>query len=272
MLENIPRKEIEARIREIESDNSLPDKVSDRLSAPHPITVATKEWYESSNTNWSRKSSKPLVIPISVDKPAFSRALRIVDFLVKLLEARGHSIQKDSNDFSVVIMSGCKLHFSLRNIGKYVEDTSSSFAYRNKVYTENMCIQFYENSWDRKEWKDTPYAKLEEKIIRVVAYAELYAEYSRKHQLYLEEQWRLRDIERQKEQEIQRKIEEEKKKVQELFQKAEKFDQVQKAINYLEALKRELLQRGLFNDSEAEYYEWGIKQCNLINPLYFPKE
>ena len=272
MLEPIPRKEIEDRIKEIESDKNLPDKVSERLSNPHPVTVATKEWYESSETYWTRKTRKPVVIPISVEKSSFSRALRIVDFLAKLLEARGHSFQKDRNDFSVVLMSGRELHFSMRNIGKYVEDKSTSYNYRNIEYTDNLCIQFYEDSWNRKEWKDTPYSKLEKKIIRVVAYAELYAEYSHRFHLQLKEQWRLRDIELEKEREIKRKIEEEKKKVQELFQKAEECDKVQKVVNYLKSRKKLLLERDLFNDDEVEYYAWGLKQCQLINPLSFTEE
>ena len=131
------------------------------------------------------------------------------------------------------MISGREVHFSMRNIGKYVEDKSTSYNYRNIEYTDNLCIQFYEDSWNRKEWKDTPYSKLEKKIIRVVAYAELYAEYSHRFHLQLKEQWRLRDIELEKEREIKRKIEEEKKKVQELFQKAEEFDKVQKVVNYL---------------------------------------
>lgn len=268
MFEPIQRQEIEDRIKEIEADQSLPQMIAKRLSNPHSITSDTKTWYESSDTYWSRKAKSGITFPLSVEKSSLSRALRILDFLVKVMEARGHKFRKNENGFSVVQILDRELHFSMRNIGKYVENTESPYSFKDKVYTQDLCIQFYEDSWNRKEWKDTPYSKLEEKVIRVVAYAEVFAEHSCEYHKQIKEHWRLQRLEAEKIKENERLIAEEKSKVQELFETAQRYDRIKKVENYLLDRKYHCIKNDIYNDDEQKYFDWGMQQVKKNNPLY----
>lgn len=268
MQKTIPRQEIEARINDIENDKDSPNKFFKKLNTPHQITLNTREWYESSENYWNKKSKKKLIFPITVEKKHLSRALLIVDFLVKLLEYRGHSFGLDVNNENIIKISGRDLHVSIRNVGKYVTNDQSKYPSRDFVFTEILCIQMYENTWNRKEWKDTPYSAIEEKLIRVVAYLELFAKYSKEYRLELEEGWRKQAVIRQKEKEEKEKLEEERKEVEKLIVDADNFDKSQKILHYLNERKKYLLENNLFTKEEAEYFDWGINQFNLLNPLY----
>ncbi|MGE8512819.1 MAG: hypothetical protein ACN6N7_08975 [Chryseobacterium culicis] len=267
MLTTIPRNEIENRIKEIESDKNAPLLASKRLNSAHTITLNTKAWFESSDKYWDRKTKKDYTFPISIDKKYLSRALLIVDSLVKLLEYRGHQFKIDQNGHNVVLMSGREITMSLRNVGKYQDNNNGSYNSRDFVFTENLCIQIYEDSWNRKEWKDTPYVPLEEKIVRVVAYSELYSEYSKQYHLDLEEKWRQQDIIRQVEIEKKKEIEREQKEIENLKTTAKNFDEAKKIENYLQERKEYLIRNNLFTQEEKDYYEWGMKQYQILNPL-----
>lgn len=268
MLKTISRQEIEGRIMEINNDKKSPNKVLKKLSSPHEITLNTKEWFESSEKYWGRRSKKKLILPISVEKKCLFRALVIVDFLVKLLEYRGHTFVLNARNESVIKISGRELYVSIRNVGKYVTNDTSKYATRDFIFTEVLCIQMYEDTWNRKEWKDTPSSAIEEKLIRIVAYMELFAKYSAEYHVELEKRWHQQDIIRQKEQEEKEKLEKEKKEIEKLMIDAENFEKAQKISNYLNERKRYLINNNLYTAEEAAYYEWGIYIYELLNPLF----
>lgn len=270
-MKTIPRQEIEERIKDIESDQKSPNKVFKKLTAPHQITLNTKEWFESADNYWERGSKKKLFLPISIEKKHLSRALLIVDFFVKLLEYRGHRFDLNSRNENIVRISGRDLHVSIRNVGKYVSNDQSKYASRDFVFTDVLCIQMYEDTWNRKEWKDTPYSPIEEKLIRVVAYLELFAKYSEEYHLQLEDSWRKQDLIRQTEQKEKEKFEKEKREFEQLIVDAENFDKSQKIVSYLNERRNYLQKNNLFTDEEAVYFEWGLKQILSLNPFYDDK-
>lgn len=263
----IPKQEIEDRIKTIECDKKAPISISKRLTSPHEITTNTKNWFESSNNSWERISKDKLLFSLSVDKKSLSRALNIVDLLIKLFEYRGHLFTKDINGKNVILMSGREMHISMRNVGKYQDNDEGSYRSRDFVMTDVLCVQIYEDTWNRKEWKDTSYSPLEEKLIRVVAYTELFAEYSREYHLQLEERWRKDAIIRELEQEKKREIEKEQEKLNQLIIDAESYDRAKKVENYLIERRAYLEKNNLFTQNEKEYFEWGIEKLAGLNPI-----
>ncbi|MCP1299188.1 hypothetical protein ACFQO9_01455 [Chryseobacterium zhengzhouense] len=268
MFKTIPRQEIEDRIKEIENYKGAPIKFLKRLSNPHEITSNTKDWYESAENYWEKKARKKLIVPIAVDKKYLARTLLIVDFLVKLIEFRGHNFGFDINDQNIIKILDREIYLSIRNVGKYVTNDDSKYSSRDFVMTEFLCVQMYEDTWNRKEWKDTPYSAIEEKLIRVVAYIELYAKYSHEYHLELKESWRKQATIREQEKEKQKKIEDEKREIEKLIMDAENFEKSQRILNYLNERKRFLLENNLYTENQQKYYEWGVGQSNLLNPLF----
>lgn len=267
MLTPIPRKEIEDRIKEIANDKKAPLTVSKKLNSPHIITSNTKNWFESSEKSYNRKSGQEFIFHLSIDKRHLNRSLLIIDSLVKLLEYRGHTFKKNNDNQCVFLVEGREINMSMRNVGKYQEENHGTYKSKDVVMTDSLCIQMFEDSWNRKEWKDTPNSSLEEKLCRVVAYTELYAEYSHHYHLELKEGWRQQEIERQKEIEKSEEIEQQRKEVEKLILTAENFDKAKKIEIYLSERKSFLIENNLFTKKEEDYFEWGMKQFLELNPL-----
>ncbi|MFP3597247.1 hypothetical protein [Chryseobacterium sp. SIMBA_029] len=121
-------------------------------------------------------------------------------------------------------------------MAKYKNNDKGSYHSMDFVLTDTLCVQMYEDTWSRKEWKDTPYFALEEKLVRIIVYTELYAEYSHQYYLQLEERWRKEAIIKQQEIEKQEAIEKEQKEVEKLILTAENFYRAQK----IESLKSKI--------------------------------
>lgn len=266
MLKPIPRNEIEGRIKEIENDKKAPLTISKRLNSPHFITTNTKNWFESSDKIWNRKTNKEMYFHLSIDKIHLSRVLLIVDFIVKLLEYRGHIFKIVDDNTTIILMSGRQIKMSIRNVGKYKGEVDL-YKSRDFVLSDILCLQIYEDTWKRKEWKDTPHSRLEEKLVRVIAYTELYAEYSHQYHLDIEEHWLQKDLLKEKEFEKEKEREREQKSIEELIVIAENFDKAKKIENYLNERKNYLIDNNLYTPDEKIYFEWGIKQCQNLNPL-----
>lgn len=159
----------------------------------------------------------------------------------------------------------------MRNVGKYQNNDDGKYRSRDFVLTDVLCVQIYEDTWHRKEWKDTPYSSLEDKLIRVVSYTELLAEYSREYHLDLEERWRKDAVIREQELEKKREIEKEQEKLKQLISDAEEYDIAKKVENYLNERKTYLEQANLFTDNEKEYFEWGMKKLAELNPILYKR-
>lgn len=125
----------------------------------------------------------------------------------------------------------------------------------------------YEDTWNRKKLKNTPYSGLEEKLIRVIAYTELYAEYSYRYHLHLKESWRQQEVIRQEEIRKKTEIENENKKIEKLITEAENFDKAKKIERYLIERKEFLIQNNLSSNEEQLYFEWGMEKYQALNPL-----
>lgn len=116
---------------------------------------------------------------------------------------------------------------------------------------------------DQKEWRDgaTP---IEGLLARIVAKLELMAEKEKEQ----EEQRRLRQIEREKQEAIERAVVERKQKeVQDfkaLLHAAERFDEVIKLRNYVNAV----LQRAdPLDEQTRQWIVWAEKKINWMDPL-----
>ncbi|MEK6511844.1 hypothetical protein [Myroides odoratimimus] len=116
----------------------------------------------------------------------------------------------------------------------------------------------YQHSFSRKEWADTPKTKLEDKILHIIAYTELYCEYELENIKRREAYHKQMEIENKKKEEIKRLKQVEEQKLAQLITNSEKWDQNEKLLNYLTKRKEVLIEHNLYTGEEKEYFEWGL--------------
>lgn len=263
----ITQKEINERISLLKSLKNAPINIPKKLLKPHIITKNSKYWFlEEKRVLWNKKM---IHLDYSGDKIYLQRVLLMIEFLVKFLEFRGHSFKFDRNGYTYCDIYGIELHFNFRQKTKRILDESLSYNYYNTENTEILVIQMFENSYDRKDWFDTPKTKLEEKLLHIIAYTEIYCENKVEKNKNRDERHRLYEIEQEKLKEIQRLKQIQVEKINNLFENSEKYSQADNVLKYLCSRKMYLLKNKLFTQDEEEYNDWGMSVVeDLIEKLF----
>lgn len=175
--------------------------------------------------------------------------LLLTEFLVPFLEFRGYTFKIDRIGEIYCDIKGIEIHFNFRQAMKRVLDTSNKSykSYKNEE-TDKLLFQMYERSYNRKEWADTPKIKLEDKVLQIIAYTELFCEYALEEIKQRDDYRKQMEVEKQKQEEIKRLIQLENEKVANLISSTEKWDQTEKILTYLEKRRLALIQNDLFTD------------------------
>ncbi|MDM1543911.1 hypothetical protein [Empedobacter sp. 189-2] len=266
----ITQKEINERISLFKSLKNAPIKIPKKLFKPHIIMENSKYWFlEENRVLWNKKM---IHLDYSGDKIYLQRVLLMIDFLVRFLEFRGHSFKLDRNGYTYCDIKGIEIHFNFRQKTKRILDENSinsTYKFYKSENTRIMVFQMYENSYDRKDWFDTPKTKLEEKLLHIIAYTEIYCENKVEENKKRDERHRLYEIEQEKLKEIQRLKQLQVEKINKLFESSEKYNQADNVIKYLDDRKKYLLKNNLFTQEEIEYNDWGMTIVDdLIEKLF----
>lgn len=266
----ITQKEINGRIALLKSLKNALINIPKKLFKPHIITENSKYWFlEENRVLWNKKM---IHLGYSGDKIYLQRVLLMIDFLVRFLEFRGHSFKLDRNGYTYCDINGIEIHFNFRQKMKRVLDENyinSTYKFYKSENTEVMVFQMYKNSYDRKDWFDTPKTKLEEKLLHIIAYTEIYSENEVEENKKRDEWHRLYDIEQEKIKEIQRIKQLQVEKINKLFESSEKYNQADIVLKYLTDRKKYLLKNNLFTQEEIEYNNWGMTIVeDLIEKLF----
>ena len=266
----ITQSEINERISLFKSLKKAPINIPKKLLKPHIITENSKYWFlEEKRVLWNKKM---IHLDYSGDKIYLQRVLLMIDFLVRFLEFRGYSFKFDRNDYTYCDINGIEINFNFRQKTKRILDENSinsTYKFYKSEYTEIMVFQMYENSYDRKDWFDTPKTTLEEKLLHIIAYTEIYCENEVEENKKRDERHRLYEIEQEKLKEIQRLKQIQVEKINNLFENSKKYDQADNVLKYLNNRKMYLLNNNLYSQEEEEYNDWGMSVVeDLIEKLF----
>lgn len=248
------------RTREIEKDLKAPLTVGERLTKPHRLIQITKDSWD--NRDKSKRNWEPDMegISLNVADALKPRALRFMDGFIKLLEYRGHEFRKNQYGYTVALVDGIEIEVYLREADKRVPSKSG---YGTDLVPTGIFIFQVGKYSEQKEWRDgsTP---IEGLLARILAKLELMAEKEKEWQ----EESRLRQIEREKQEAIARAAAERKQKeVQDfkaLLKAAERFDEVTRLRNYLEAVQK---QADPLDEKIRQWIVWAEKKINWMDPL-----
>ena len=252
---------IVVRTKEIEKDPKVPLTVGEKLIKAHRIIQITKDSWEKRDKSKRYWEPDKEGLSLHVADALKPRALRFMDALIKLLEYRGHEFRKNQYGHEVAVMDGIEIEVYLREASRRVA-SKDGYSRTELVPTGAFIFQVGKYS-DQKEWRDgaTP---IEGLLARIVAKLELLAEKEKEQ----EQQRRLRQIEREKQEAIERAIAQRKQKeVQDfkaLLKAAERFDETTKLRNYIKAVKG---QADPMNEQIQQWIIWAEKKINWMDPL-----
>jgi hypothetical protein len=194
--------------RQTEIELALGEKlmVSERLSKPEDLVIATRERAAaSSKRDWSSQvfNIYPNELNISGTDVLLPRSLRFFDTLIKVLKLRGHAVTAGNRE-TIAILFGVEIKLRLREKDRLIRDIDSKWPQTHREPTGVLYFGAKPSYTIDKVWTDGPLV-IERQIANIVAYLEIKGE-------ELREERRLREIELKKQEELKRQKETHKQK------------------------------------------------------------
>jgi hypothetical protein len=231
----------------------------------HPLVGRFREKYieyqnELKKGNWSTALRGEL--NIQVKESHISRATRIFDTIIKIVESKGHSIFIDHSGTNIKINEHT-YQLSIRTKNKRVIDEESNYNFQSTKLIPQDILIFKIVRIYSFEFADTPNKPLEEKLDAIIARLELLAIQDTK----MKEDARIRNqlyqAERERREAIYQAKELEKAKFEKLITDAENWQKAVLISKYLDEME---LKTDLTNE-DREYIAWGKMKVRKLNPL-----
>ena len=273
-----------------EADPANAIVVREDLRSPHPLVKATRDVLEGKGHTESWRIGRTPRLDIDASKEQRRRALRIMDALVRAIEARGWKVELGSGDDrkSYATIFGQRVPFGVRETLKKVANAPAKpqrlsdgrmytpWRSTNRDEHSGLLAFVIRHDWGHgvlKSWVETKTRRLEERlsefIINLVkaAYDDLEAarrRAEREHQ-EREAEARWREEERLREAEAAR--------VRALLQQATDWDTSRRLNGYLMAVRAaaEAQPGGLQGDSDfCRWLAWAESYARSIDPFQQP--
>jgi hypothetical protein len=249
-----------------EATNSNKIIVKKTLRNPHPLveqTLQRKKAYDSrSYHEWNRL---PPGLAMSVSKERFSRAIRIMDALIKALEKRGYTTTaKNGYDgYTAVTIDGEEIKFDIFEFSKKIPNPNKSGRlYPSETLLEptgRLSLRIQNYFAGQRSISDGKVQRLEDCLNKFILLLVKTSEIEKSRTLKAAERDRLWEEERQKKREIALKKQQEEDMLNQLFDNAETWNKCKQVREYIAAV-------GENSDGDAieSWLEWANKQVNQI--------
>jgi len=252
---------------EIEKDSKLTLDVPINLVSPHRLISQAKQILSSKEGKSYKYSgmqdaTREDGIDIRVTPALVPRALRFMDTLIKLFEARGYSLKIDSRG-TYVVLKGQDIKIACREKTKIVEKPGTPWPTRE--YVPTGVLSFKSEGYHSGEWKDGT-KKLEEQLSKILAFLEesvqgLFAiwEENRKRD-------EIREAAERKEKEAKLRIANEIRDFKQLLQKSLRWQQASVLRKYLIEVEQKFSSEDVSTE-HREWLAWAQKKADWFDPL-----
>jgi hypothetical protein len=258
-------------IDEIESNKKLPLKVPSKLKNPDPLIIKAEIELNGINHDyWSRNGliqARSGFIDIKVAPKNFSRALRFLDALIKLLHTRGHEfIVKSDCTCAVVFGEEIKIRFQEK---LRFEEKDNNYGWKSREYFPTGILTF--RIWihfifHQKIWSDGK-ERIENQLSKILATMEFMALKEKEERVENEKIWA---IEREKQlifNATREQEEQDEANFKKLLKQSKKWNKVKILRAYITEVETSAIQKGKLTDDMKNWLKWAQDKVDLYDPL-----
>ncbi|SHN23332.1 hypothetical protein SAMN04488057_11298 [Cyclobacterium lianum] len=257
--------ELEAIIKEISNNGSINLIVPANLTKPDPLVVALKNHLKSKDhrTSYERKgiiSTRSGYFNTSIKLENLNRALPIIDTFVKALKGRKHQLLIGDKTF--VKINDEKVEIRFWEKCRSERKKEKSWDTRELIPTGHLFIQLID-MWVIKEWGDTPYTLLENKLGRIIGAIEYFAKKEAEENIRREIMRKKYEEEERVRKEIKQKKDDEQKRFSELLQESKRWAEAQQLRAYLSFIESNCSSK----ENLSTWIEWARAKADWYDPL-----
>lgn len=271
-MKSVRNQELEDHVKAVESDLKISLIVPSKLKNTHPIINSL---HLKSFTSWGNEQNQKLFpekksFDVIVGKSNLNRAKLILDTFFKAIEGRGHSIAIDEEN-SYLEAFGEKLRIRFWEKSKYIGNQNEN-SYRDMELSGILSIQYFRiRNYVEREWADTPYAKLEEKLGRVIGSLEFYAKKEKAERLEQEERWRVQKVKEELIKERNARKEKEFKNFKTLLDQSQRWEKAQSLRSFINHIQNNPSE---WRETEnlSDWISWAKDKADWLDPTFKKKD
>jgi hypothetical protein len=244
-------------------------KVPERLLKPDHLITNTKNYFDAVRQHdWRSNDRYPErkdVLDIDVTQSTQSRALRIMDTVLKILKYKGHEVIFKYGKTHAVIY-GQEIEIKLREKYRVIDEPREKYQSRSLEPTGILSFIIEYGHYHQKTINDGQ-ELLETKIETIIIKLEGLGELRRKEHLEHEE-WRRKYEEKQRiERELKEKKDKELTDFKVIFQRAFRLHQAEIIRNYLALIEKKAKDEGNQDEGLVQWIKWAKEKVDWYDPL-----
>jgi hypothetical protein len=248
----------------IKEDKALQLKVPQKLSEPDELVqIAQKQLlgytYNRYNDHGMVRAEGALNIRVSHNK--IGRALLFMDTLIKLLKARGHTIEAKYSQ--AIHIDGERFEFKL------MEKTTKGLpdAKWGLPQYENTGLLYFEiKGYLGRSWIDGTVI-IEEQLASILAKIESIISFLKENRRINQEEQRKREEQKSAIFAQQQLIEKERSDFQDLYKQAKRWQRARFMRDYIKAVEQNAVEKGGITDEVQNWLDWANNKVDWYDPL-----
>ena len=258
-------------LKEITDNTALSFKVPDKLSNPDKLITEARN-----NFDFQKKQEYSIYrglirttsgyLNISVAPKNISRALRIMDKIIKLLKLRGHNVIV-KGDTTYAIVKGEEIKIRCREKLKKIIIKHEKYSWNNTDYVPTGILSFKIDEYPEKEFNDSNNLTLEEQLPKILTKLELVSEKIKRdneereiwHQEYLKK--------RELEEAIKKRHANEVENFKRLLEDSERWKKATDLKNFIIALENKAIKENTLSEELSNWIKWANDKADWFDPL-----
>lgn len=270
--ESVPNSNTDQSATSTEKVKALPSKASKKKSE-HPLVMQTRNEFKRQSRiaphDWEELRKSIPHLSIYVPKEHRERALAIFDLIIKGLNMQGYKVIINERGHSLAVIIDVEIPIHIREKRKRVPNKAPQRTWPKYDYKHTGILVFVSElfSWRRKEYYDTPFVKLEEKVDVIVE--RMIAEGLKEHQEKIEREVRRKQEAEQKQLEKERRlhVNAELEKFKDLFRLQKRWHQAETIRAFLDTYEEVLGASNDFSDDQQNWLDWARKKTEWYDPF-----
>ena len=258
-------------IKEINSNNRLPLKVSSRLKNPDKLVIAVKDNLELKANRYKNRNdlinSSGGLLDITIAPKNVPRALRFMDALIKMLKARGHDVRITGRGTCAIVFDE-EINICLQEKLR-IEESVNSYGWNSRKYfpSDVLTFRIWKNYRHRQKVWGTGKHDIEELLPDILARLELLAKREIQERIEREKRWKEQEEKEKIEKEIRERIENEYKEFKKLFRQANLLHKAVILREYVKTVERYAMGKGELTEDLANWITWATNKIDWFDPL-----
>lgn len=263
-------------LKNITANTSLSFNVPDRLSNPDKLIIEAKNDFDSRKHEKYAvyrgiMSTSSGILSISVAPKNISRALRIMDKIIKLLNLRGHNIIVKGNT-TYTVVKGEEIKIRFREKLKRITTKHEKYSWNNTEYITTDILSFKIDQYPEKEFNDSSNQMLEEQLPKILAKLELVSEKIKKDREERENWQREYQKIRDAEEEIKRRKTTEIENFKKLLDNSERWKKAVDMRNYIQQIQDTAINENKLSEELSTWIKWAFDKADWYDPITDKKD